>query len=166
MSKEVYLDNGASTQVDPEVFEAMKPYFTEKYGNASALHSFSLDAKEGLETARKVIANSLQAQHNEIIFTSGGTESNNWALKGVAFANKDKGNHIITTKIEHDCIVNTCKWLKRQGFEITYLDVDTEGFVDPKELEKAITEKTILFSIIHANNEIGTILADENDNKT
>jgi len=157
MPKEIYLDNGASTKVDPEVFEAMKPYFTEKYGNASALHSFGLETKEALETARKIIADSLQAQHEEIIFTSGGTESNNWALKGVAFANRSKGNHIITTKIEHDCIVNTCKWLGTQGFEITYLDVDSEGFVNPAELEKAITEKTILFSIIHANNEIGTI---------
>ena len=157
MPREVYLDNGASTQVDPQVFKAMQPYFTEKYGNASALHSFGLDAKEGLETARKVIANSLQAQHNEIIFTSGGTESNNWALKGIAFANKNKGNHIITTKIEHDCVINSCKWLEKQGFEVTYLNVDKEGFVNPKELEKAITKKTILFSVIHANNEIGTI---------
>lgn len=157
MSKQVYLDNGASTRVDPEVFKAMQPYFSEKYGNASALHSFGLDTKEALETARKIIAESLQAEHEEIIFTSGGTESNNWALKGVAFANRSKGNHIITTKIEHDCIVNTCKWLESQGFEVTYLDVDSEGFVNPAELEKAITEKTILFTIIHANNEIGTI---------
>src|SRR3989344_2239772 len=154
---EIYLDNGATTKIDPKVIKAMEPYYTEKYGNASAIHSFGLDAQEALEKSRKVIADSLGAKHEEIYFTSGGTESNNWALKGIAFANKDKGNHIITTKIEHDCVLNSCKWLETQGFTVTYLSVDKEGFVNPKELEKAITNKTILVSIIHANNEIGTI---------
>ncbi|MBU0459428.1 MAG: cysteine desulfurase [Nanoarchaeota archaeon] len=154
---EVYLDNGASTKIDPQVLKVMQPYLTEKYGNASALHSFGIDVKEALEKARKVIADSLGAKHQEIIFTSGGTESNNWALKGIAFANKEKGNHIITTKIEHDCVLESSKWLEKQGFKITYLDVDAEGFVNPADLEKAITPQTILVSIIHANNEIGTI---------
>ena len=154
---EIYLDNGATTKIDPKVIKAMEPYYTEKYGNASAIHSFGLDAQEALEKSRKVIADSLGAKHEEIYFTSGGTESNNWALKGIAFANKDKGNHIITTKIEHDCVLNSCKWLETQGFTVTYLSVDKEGFVNPKELEKAITNKTILVSIIHANNEIGTL---------
>ncbi len=153
----VYLDNGATTKIDQKVLQAMQPYYTEKYGNASAIHSFGLEAQEALEKSRKVIANSLGAKHEEIFFTSGGTESNNWALKGIAFANKDQGNHIITTKVEHECILNSCKWLATQGFNITYLNVDKEGFVDPKELEKAITSKTILVSIIQANNEIGTI---------
>lgn len=155
--EEVYLDNGASTKVDPQVVNAMQPYYTEKYGNASALHSLGIDAKEALEKSRKVIADSIGAKHHEVFFTSGGTESNNWALKGIAFANKDKGNHIITTKIEHDCVLNSCQWLETQGFAVTYLNVDKEGFVNPEELEKFITDKTILVSVIHANNEIGTI---------
>ena len=157
MNKLVYFDNGASTQVDPLVFEAMQPYFSEKYGNASSLHKFGMDAKDALETSRRQIASLLGAKADELIFTSGGTESNNIALKGVAFANRDKGNHIITTQIEHKCIVNTCKWLKEQGFEITYLPVDSEGFVNPEDLQNAITDKTILVTIIHGNNETGTI---------
>ncbi|OYT32426.1 cysteine desulfurase NifS [Candidatus Woesearchaeota archaeon] len=155
--KEIYLDSGATTQIDPKVLKAMMPYLTGKYGNASSLHSMGHTAKEALEKARKTIAKSINAKTDEIYFTSGGTEANNWALKGIAFANKDKGNHIITTKIEHKCILNSCKWLESQGFKITYLNVDTEGFVNPQELEKAITDKTILVSIIHGNNEIGTI---------
>ncbi len=152
----IYLDNGASTKVDPKVVEAMKPYFTEKYGNPSSIHSFGREAKKALENSRKIIAKSINAKQEEIIFTSGGTESNNLALKGIAFANKDK-NHIITTKIEHDCVLESAKWLETQGFKVTYLNVDKEGFVNPKDLEKAITDKTILVSIIHGNNEIGTI---------
>ncbi len=154
--KKIYLDNGASTKVEPKVVEAMLPYFTEKYGNASSLHSLGRDAKKVLEDSRKIIAKSINAKPEEIIFTSGGTESNNLAIKGIAFANKEK-NHIITTKIEHDCVLESCKWLETQGFKVTYLDVDKEGFVNPEDLEKAINEKTILVSIIHGNNEIGTI---------
>ena len=135
----------------------MMPYLTDRYGNASSTHMFGQDSKNALEMARKVIAKSIKANPEEIIFTSGGTESNNFAIKGVAFANREKGNHIITTKVEHKSVMNICKWLEKQGFEVTYLDVDSEGSVDPKNLESAITKKTILVSIIHGNNEIGTV---------
>lgn len=155
--KEIYLDNAATTQLDPKVLKAMLPYYTERYGNASSSHTKGREAKQALEKARKTIANSIGAKPEEIIFTSGGTESNNFALKSIAFNNKNKGKHIITTKIEHDCVLNTCKWLETHGFEVTYLDVDKQGFVKPGELEKAITDKTLLVSIIHGNNEIGTI---------
>ncbi len=153
----VYLDNGATTKIDNEVLKEMQPYLENEYGNASSLHSLGLTAKTAIENAREIIAKSINAKPEEIIFTSGGTESNNFALKSYAFNNKDKGNHIITTKVEHKSILETCKWLEKQGFEITYLDVDKEGFVNIKDLEKNITKKTILISIIHANNEIGTI---------
>ncbi len=155
--KKIYLDNGATTMIDSRVIEVIKPYFNQKYGNPSSTHSLGQEAKIALEKARKAIAKSIKAKPEEIIFTSGGTESNNFALKGIAFANKDKGNHIITTKVEHKCVINSCKWLEKQGFDVTYLGVDKEGFVDPKDLEKSITEKTILVSVIHGNNEIGTI---------
>jgi len=157
MRRKIYLDNGATTMMDSEVVEAMQPYFSQKYGNASSNHSLGQEVKIALENSRKIIAKSINAKSQETIFTSGGTESNNFALKGIAFANKDKGNHIITTKVEHKCVLKSCKWLERQGFKMTYLDVDKEGFVNPKDLEKAITDKTILVSIIHGNNEIGTI---------
>ena len=156
-NKLIYLDNGATTKVDEQVVKVMLPYFNDRYGNASSTHSIGVKAKESLEKSRKIIAASIGAKPNEIIFTSGGTESNNFAIKGVAFANKEKGNHIITTKIEHKCVLNSCKWLEKQGFEITYLDVDKEGFVNGEDLEGAITNKTILISIIHGQNEIGTI---------
>ncbi len=155
--KTIYLDNGATTMVDPKVVQEMAPYFEEKYGNASSTHHKGQEAKMALEEARETIAKSIGARHDEIIFTSGGTESNNITIKGIAFANKKKGNHIITTKIEHDCVLNACKWLESQGFKVTYLDVDRQGFVNPDALEKAITKSTILVSIIHGNNEIGTI---------
>jgi len=155
--KKIYLDNGATTQVDESVVDAMQPYFNKKYGNASSTHQFGRDVKDALEKSRKIIAKSIGARADEIIFTSGGTESNNLAIKGIAFANKKKGNHIIISKVEHKCVLNSCKWLETQGFEITYLDVDSEGFVSIDDLEKAITDKTILVSIIHGNNEIGTI---------
>jgi cysteine desulfurase len=155
--KEIYLDNAATTSTSLEVIKEMMPYFDAKYGNASSNHSKGREAKEAMEKARKTIAKAISANPEEIIFTSCGTESNNFALKGIAFANKSKGNHIITTKIEHDCVLNSCKWLEKQGFKITYLGVDKEGFVNPEELEKAITKETILVSIIHGNNEIGTI---------
>ncbi|UCD03926.1 MAG: cysteine desulfurase [Candidatus Woesearchaeota archaeon] len=155
--KRVYLDNGASTNVDPKVLEVMLPYFTEKYANASSGHTFAQESKNALENSRKIIAKSINAKTDEIIFTSGGTEANNLALKGIAFQNKDKGNHIITTKIDHSCVLESCKWLESQGFKVTYLDVDEEGFVNPTDLKKAITDKTIIVSIIHGNNEIGII---------
>jgi len=155
--KTIYLDNGATTKLDPQVVEAMNKYHLEAYGNASSSHHKGQEAKMALNDARHIIAKSIQAKDEEIIFTSGGTESNNFAVKGIASANKDKGKHIITTKIEHDCVLNSCKWLEKQGYQITYLDVDKEGFVNPEDLEKAITDKTILVSIIHGNNEIGTI---------
>ena len=153
----VYLDNAATTKVDDEVVEAMKPYFDEKYGNASSLHSYGQEAKKAVEDSREIIAKKLNADPKEIIFTSGGTESNNFAIKEIAFVNRDKGNHIITTKVEHDCILNSCKLLEKLGFEVTYLDVDEYGFVKLDELKKAIRKDTILVSIIHGNNEIGTI---------
>lgn len=156
-SKEIYLDNGSSTMVDPKVVNAMMPYFSKEYGNASSVHKLGLNAKRAIEKSREEIASSINANKEEITFTSGGTESDNLAIKGIAFANKQKGNHIITTQIEHKAILNTCDWLKTQGFEITYLNVDKEGFVDAKRLEEAITDKTILVSIIHGNSEIGTI---------
>ncbi len=157
MKSQIYLDNGASTKVDPKVLEAMMPYFSEKYGNASSNHALGQQSKNALENARKIIAESINAKPKEIIFTSGGTESNNFAIKGIAFANKEKGNHIITTKVEHKCVLESCKWLEKQGLKITYLDVGNEGFVKPTDLEKAITDETILVSVIHGNNEIGTI---------
>ena len=153
----IYLDNGATTMVDPEVVKAMEPYFTKTYGNPSSLHSFGQEAKEALEKSREIIAKKINAEPNEIIFTSCGTESDNLAIKGVAYANKDKGNHIITTKIEHHAVENSCKALEKEGFKVTWLNVDKEGLINLEELKKSITDKTILVSIIHGNNEIGTI---------
>jgi len=157
MFNSIYLDNGATTMLDPKVLEEMMPYFSKIYGNASSVHSFGFNAKEALTHARQIIADSINAQPEEIIFTSGGTESNNFAIKGIAFANKKKGNHIITTSIEHKSVLRSCKCLEEQGFTVTYLAVDNEGFVHPEDLEKAITKKTILVSIMQANNEVGTI---------
>jgi cysteine desulfurase len=157
MTKTIYLDNGATTPMDKKVIEAMEPFFDKKYGNSSSSHHLGQEAKIAMEDSRSIIAKSINAKPEEIFFTSGGTESNNFAIKGIAFANKNKGNHIITTNIEHKCILNSCKWLEKQGFKVTYLDVDKEGFINKADLEKAITEKTILVSIIHGNNEIGTI---------
>ncbi len=160
MKKEIYLDNAATTKVDGEVLRAMLPYFSEKYGNASSIHFKGQEAKDTLDKSRRIIAREIGAKRHEIIFTSGGTESNNLALKGLFFWNQENNtgkNHIITTKIEHDCVLNSCKWLEKKGAEITYLSVNGEGFIDLEELKNSITEKTILVSIIHGNNEIGTI---------
>ncbi|MFQ5891786.1 MAG: cysteine desulfurase family protein [Candidatus Methanofastidiosia archaeon] len=151
----VYLDNGATTMTDPEVVKAMLPYFTKRFGNASSLHSFGEEAKKALENSRKIVAKALNAMPSEIIFTSGGTESDNLAVKGIAFHN-GKG-HIITSKIEHPAVLRSCKALESRGFEISYLDVDEEGFVNLEELGSCISRETILVSIMHANNEIGTI---------
>jgi len=152
----IYLDNAATTKIDEKVMKVVEEYSNEKYGNASSLHQKGQEAKMALMEARMAIAKSIGAKVSEIIFTSGGTESNNFAIKGVAFANKNK-KHIITTKIEHDCVLNACKWLEKEGWKVTYLDVDKDGFVNPENLKKAITSDTILVSIIHGNNEIGTI---------
>jgi len=151
----VYLDNGATTEVSPEVVRAMQPYFTKKYGNASSLHQFGRETKEALDNSRKVIAKKLNAHFEEIVFTSGGSESDNSAIKGVAYASE--GNQIITSKIEHPAVLETCRALEEEGFKVDYLDVDEEGFVNIQQLEKLITKKTILVSIIHGNNEVGVI---------
>ena len=155
--RQIYFDNAASTKVDERVLKEMLPYFTEKYGNASSVHEKGIEAKRALEESRNIIAKAISANKDEIYFTSGGTEANNFALKGLFFSNFPRKNHIITTKIEHDCVINTCKWLEKQGARVTYLEVDKDGFVNPKEIENAITDKTFVVSIIHANNEIGTI---------
>ena len=155
--KKIYLDHAATTPVAKEVIEAMQPFFGDKYGNASSLHSLGREAKKVLEKSRETIAKKVDAKEHKLIFTSSGTESNNLALKGIAFANKEKGKHIIISQIEHDCVLNACKWLEKQGFSITHLPVDREGFISLNDLEDAIRKDTILVSIIHANNEIGTI---------
>ena len=157
MKQRIYLDNAATTQVDERVLLSMLPYYSEEYGNASSLHSFGTHAKEVLDRARRKIATFIGAEPEEIVFTSGGTEANNLALKGIAFANRVKGNHIIVSSIEHDCILNACKWLETQGFYITYLPVNNNGIIDVAELKKFINPKTILVSVMHANNEIGTL---------
>jgi len=155
--KSIYLDNAATTSVDKEVVNAMIPYFSEKFGNASSQHLIGQEAKRALEESRDIIAKSIGAKREEIIFTGSGTESNNFVLKGLFFANKNNNkNHIITTKIEHDCILNTCKWLETQGAKVTFLNVDSEGFVNPEDVRKAITPETLIVSVIHGNNEIGT----------
>ena len=156
--KRLYMDYSATTPMKKEVLDAMMPYLTETFGNPSSFHSFGREAKNAIDKAREQVANLVNADQSEIIFTAGGTESDNWAIKGVAFAHKDKGNHIITTKIEHHAVLHTCDYLeKHHGFEVTYLDVNSEGMIDLKQLEEAITDKTILITIMFANNEIGTI---------
>ncbi len=157
MQAGIYLDNAATTCIDKRVLETMLPYFYDFYGNASSLHTLGTEAKEILERSRLQIAACIGARPDEVIFTSGGTEANNFALKGVAFAQKSKRKHIIISSIEHDCILNTCKWLEEQGFFITYLPVDTDGIVDLNVLQRTISDQTILVSVMHANNEIGTI---------
>ena len=173
MRKEIYLDNAATTKVDEKVVKAMLPYFSEKYGNASSTHLMGEEARRAIEESRVTIAKSIGAKYKEIIFTGSGTEANNLVLKGLFFQNYPEGseqssglarpglvkrkNHIIIAKVEHDCVYNASKWLETQGAKVTYLGVDSEGFVNPKDVENAITNKTILVSIIHGNNEIGTI---------
>ena len=157
MKQLIYLDNAATTKTRPEVVEAMLPYFTEFYGNPSSVYEFSTESKKAVNHARETIARALGAKTNEIYFTAGGSESDNWALKATAEAYKEKGNHIITTKIEHHAILHTGEWLEKHGFEVTYVDVDEFGKVKLDELEKAIRPTTILISVMFANNEIGTI---------
>lgn len=162
---EVYLDYNATAPVHPEVLEAMQPYLTEKFGNPSSLHSFGREAKVAVEEAREKVAKLINAHPSEIYFTSCGSESDNWAIKGILSANKNngfdkltiKGNHIITSKIEHQAVLETCKFLEENGYSVTYLDVDKYGTVDPDDLRKAIRKDTVIVSIMHANNEVGTI---------
>lgn len=157
LKKIIYLDNAATTKTAPEVVEAMLPYFTEHYGNPSSIYSLGSESKKAVTEAREIIAEKLGCKTNEIYFTAGGSEADNWALKAAAEAYKTKGKHIITSKIEHHAILHTCEYLEKQGYEITYLDVDEKGIVDLDQLEKAIREDTILISVMFANNEIGTI---------
>ena len=157
MKKMIYLDNAATTKTAPEVVEAMLPYFTEYFGNASSVYGFAGNSKEAMSKARETIAASLGVKANEIYFTAGGSEADNWALKATAEAYKAKGNHIITTKIEHHAILHTAEWLEKNGFEVTYLNVDENGVVKLDELKAAIRPETILISVMFANNEIGTI---------
>lgn len=157
MERFVYLDNAATTKTAPEVVDAMLPYFTENYGNPSSVYSFASKNKEVITKQREIIADVLGAASNEIYFTAGGSEADNWALKATAEAYKDKGNHIITTKIEHHAVLHTAEYLEKHGFEVTYLDVDENGIVKLDELKKAIKPTTILISVMFANNEIGTI---------
>lgn len=157
MKKIIYLDNAATTKTAPEVVEAMLPYFTENYGNPSSIYSFSNAAKRAVLIAREEIAEVLHAKSEEIYFTAGGSEADNWALKATAQAYAKKGKHIITSKIEHHAILHTCQYLEKQGFEVTYIDVDEKGVIKLDELKAAIREDTILISVMFANNEIGTL---------
>ena len=153
----VYMDNGATTRVTEPVMEAMQPYFCEIFGNPSSIHGFGRESRKAIDNARAQVAKAIGAEPREIYFTGCGTEADNWALRGAAYANVKKGKHIITTNIEHHAILHTCQQLEKEGFEVTYLPVDAEGFVTPEQLEAAIRPDTVLVSIMYANNEIGTI---------
>ena len=157
MNKPIYLDNAATTRVYPEVVDAMSPYFTEYFGNPSSIYSFAGKAKEAVDKARSILAKGIGARPEEIYFTAGGSEADNWAIKAAAEACGDKGKHIITSKIEHHAVLHTCEYLKKKGYEITYLDVDEKGSINLEELKRAIRPDTILISVMTANNEIGTI---------
>lgn len=152
-----YFDNGATTKVKEEVLNEMLPYFSKEYGNPSSVYGIAREARRAIEEARGKVANLIGAKKQEIYFVGCGSEADNTALKGIAYANRKRGNHIITSKIEHPAILDSCKFLETQGFEVTYLNVDEQGFIDLNELKNAITDKTILISIMFANNEIGTI---------
>lgn len=153
----VYMDHSATTYVRKDVLDAMIPYFTDHFGNPSSVYHIARDSKSAIDTARARVAGAIGAEPDEIYFTSGGSESDNWAIKGIAFANRKKGSHIITTRIEHHAVLHTCEYLEKEGFTVTYLPVDQYGLVNPDDLKNAITDKTILISIMYANNEIGTI---------
>lgn len=157
MNKPVYMDYAATTYTKPEVLEEMLPYFTEFYGNPSSIYSISRETKKAIDKARSRVAKAINADSTEIYFTGGGSEADNWAIKGIALANKNKGNHIITTKIEHHAVLHTCEYLEKQGFEVTYLDVDENGAIRLEDLKNAIKPTTVLVTIMTANNEIGTI---------
>lgn len=155
--KRIYLDHAATTPTDSEVLKEMLPFFSDAFGNPSSIHSFGQETRAIVEEARDKIATLISSRSEEIVFTGGGTEADNFAIKGVAFANEGKGDHIITTSIEHHAVIESCKFLERRGFSITYLPVAIDGLVDPQEVKNAITDKTILISVMHANNEVGTI---------
>jgi cysteine desulfurase len=155
--KRVYMDHAATTPTDIKVVKEMELYFTQKYGNPNSIHSFGQEARDAVRESRKKIAYLIGADPSEIIFTSGGTESDNYAIKGIAWANQKKGNHIITSKIEHHAVLHSCHFLEKHGFNVTYLPVDKYGLINPDDVKRAITDKTILVTIVHANNEIGTI---------
>ena len=155
--KPIYLDYNATTPIDPEVAEAMRPYILERFGNPSSSHWYGTQSKNAVETARNQVANLLNCNPDEVVFTGGGSESNNYAIKGVAFANQERGKHLITSSIEHPAVIEVCKYLQQKGFQVTYLPVDQFGQVDPRSVEKVINSSTILISIMHANNEVGTI---------
>jgi len=155
--KRIYLDHAATTPTHPQVVKAMLPYFADAFGNPSSIHSYGQEAKGAVDEARIKLAELIGAGSEEIVFTSGGTEADNYALKGVAYANEQKGNHIITTPIEHHAVVEACRFLEKRGFKVTYLPVDRYGLVDPQDVKRAITDKTILISVMHASNEVGTI---------
>lgn len=157
MGQFIYLDNAATTKTAPEVVEAMLPYYTEKFGNPSSVYGFASANKEVITAQRDIIADALGAKSNEIYFTAGGSEADNWALKATAEAYADKGKHIITTKIEHHAILHTGEYLESKGFDVTYLDVDEDGIIRLEELKSAIRPDTILISVMYANNEIGTV---------
>lgn len=157
MEKYIYMDNAATTPVKKEVLDEMLPYFSENYGNPSSIYSLGSKSKVAVEKAREQVAKAIGADKKEIYFTGGGSESDNWAIKGVAYKNKEKGNHIITSKIEHHAVLHTCEYLEKHGFVVTYLDVDEDGLINLEDLKNAITDKTILITIMYANNEIGTI---------
>lgn len=153
----IYLDHSATTRVDDDIAQAMLTYMTDHYGNPSSVHSFGREAKKALEAAREKVAQAIGAQPGEIIFTSGGTEADNMAIRGAAIAGKKRGNHIITSQIEHHAVIDTCKALEREGFAVTYIPVDEYGMVNPEDVRQAVTDQTILITIMHANNEVGTI---------
>src|SRR4030042_1308420 len=155
--KRIYLDNAATTPTHPDVVKAMLPYFTEMFGNPSSIYSYGQEAKGAIEEARSKVAGVIGARDEEIVFTGGGTEADNFAIKGIAFANESKGNHIITSSIEHHAVLETCHFLERRGFNVTYLPVDERGMVDSGDVRKTITGKTILISVMNDNNEMGTI---------
>ncbi|HNR53378.1 MAG TPA: cysteine desulfurase NifS [Candidatus Dojkabacteria bacterium] len=154
---QIYLDHAATTKLRKEVLDSMLPFLTEQYGNPSSIYTLGREAKKAIDIAKEQVAKALNAKPNEIFFTGSGTESDNWALKGIAYANKEKGKHIITSSIEHHAVLHTCEFLQKEGFDITYVPVDSEGIIDLDELKKAIRPDTILISVMLANNEIGTI---------
>lgn len=157
MEKRVYMDYAATTYTKPEVLEEMLPYFTEHFGNPSSIYSLSRETRKAIDISRDRVAKALNCDRSEVFFTGGGSEADNWAIKGIAFSHINKGNHIITTKIEHHAVLHACEYLEKHGFEVTYLPVNEEGFINLEDLRSAITDKTILVSIMFANNEIGTI---------
>jgi len=155
--KRIYMDYAATTPMDPRVLEAMEPYWSNKFGNPSSIHSFGQETLEAVENARRKVATLINATPSEIVFTSGGTEANNTAIKSTCYALREKGNHIITTAFEHHAVLHPCEFMKSQGFDVTFIPVGQDGIINPTDIEKAITQKTILISVMHANNEVGTI---------